>query len=159
MDPSKFLLFPNAVQDSLPLSAIQSKLPQHSNFSKKAEFPELNVFEAFFYNMQHPAIILDLNTNSHKAQPQLVNPKASSLISSCNNFFSESQLENFADSLEEFIHSSKRKVAQEICHSDLLHVIIKSSKKTSEAIFLTSAFCSSVQRKGFTTLRGQETSL
>jgi signal transduction histidine kinase len=60
---------------------------------------------------------------------------ADSLLASCNNFFEESQLERFKGSFNNFIYSAKRKVEEEIRHSDLLHVLVKSNSEAVESIF------------------------
>eukprot|EP00826_Nyctotherus_ovalis_P006107 TRINITY_DN11413_c0_g2_i5.p1 TRINITY_DN11413_c0_g2~~TRINITY_DN11413_c0_g2_i5.p1 ORF type:complete len:370 (+),score=66.91 TRINITY_DN11413_c0_g2_i5:136-1245(+) len=100
----------------------------------------LSIYEYFFRTAYHPAFILDLNVNSQKAHPPLFNLTASSLLSSCKDFFKESRLEKFNGTLGEFIHSAKRKVAEQTRHLDLMHVTVKSGTEATETTFSLNAW-------------------
>lgn len=99
-----------------------------------------NICESFFRTAYHPAFMLDLNVNAQKAQPPLFNLTASSLVSSCKDFFKESRLEKFNGTLGEFIYSAKRRVAEEIRHLDLMHVTVKSGTEATETTFSLNAW-------------------
>ena len=135
----KFFRLPSTLPES-PVTTILSRPSTYHSLSLQPDhFAELNVYEAFFKSTQHPALILDLNVNSQKARPRILNSMAHSLLSSCNDFFKESQLEKFNGSFDDFIYSAKRKVEQEIRHSDLLHVLVKSNSEAVESIFSLTA--------------------
>lgn len=129
--PCKLLGLSNGLAEASAFARLESKTTQQT-LSPECE---ASVFEAFFRTAQHPALILDLNVNSQRARPQLLNPVASSLLSSCVHFFEESQLEKFNGTFDEFIYSAKRKVEQEIRHTDFLRVLVKSGPEVAEAIY------------------------
>jgi len=98
------------------------------------------LFEIFYRTARHPAFILDLNVNIHKAQPMMLNEIGSFLFNSCKDLFKESRLEKFNGTLDEFIYSAKRKVAEEIKYLDLLHVPVKLEGEATETTFSLTAW-------------------
>eukprot|EP00826_Nyctotherus_ovalis_P039597 TRINITY_DN3819_c0_g1_i12.p1 TRINITY_DN3819_c0_g1~~TRINITY_DN3819_c0_g1_i12.p1 ORF type:complete len:708 (-),score=193.63 TRINITY_DN3819_c0_g1_i12:129-2252(-) len=137
MDSYNLIQLPNAPID---FCEAQDSCCKHRGEAYSQSESSQNLFETFFKTARHPSFILDLNVNAQKAQPTIFNPTASSLFSSCKNFFLESQLEQFNGTFDDFIHSAKRRVAEEIRHLDLLHVFVRTESKTTETTFSLDAW-------------------
>lgn len=99
-------------------------------------FSDATIYESFFQSTQHPAIIVDLNVNTLKAFPTIYNPAANALKSYLGcDIFSESHLDNFNGTFEKFLSVARKKVEEEIAHTDILHLRVKSGAESSDAIF------------------------
>jgi len=112
-----------------------------SNEIMNPEVPIDNaIYRMFFNSTLHPAIIVDLNVNTTNACEDIFNPAANSLKEFINcDIFTESRLENFKGTLSEFLNVARRKVAENINHTDILHLHIRKGTESSEAVFSFSA--------------------
>ena len=63
-----------------------------------------HIYEGFFNKMNHPLLIIDMNSNKDKAMSHILNPAANELINSCGkDFYQGSKLEKFDSSLSDDI--------------------------------------------------------
>ncbi len=70
--------------------------------------PEL--YLRFFHALQHPAFIVDLNVNVQAAAPNIVNGSAAAMLRSHSNLFDEARLESSNCTLNELMHTFRRRV-------------------------------------------------
>ena len=127
-------------QQSPPIASSICSKNSHPELTIQSEpILESSIYETFFHYIQHPGIIVDMNINMQKTIPHIMNVAAKSLIESADDVFTLSHMETFDGSLGEFLASARRKVVQEINHSDILHIKIKSRYENIEAVFSFSA--------------------
>ncbi len=82
----------------------------------------VNIFMQFFQAMQHPGFIVDLNVNVQAAAPNIVNPSARALMRGHTNLFDEAKLEESSCTINELLHSFRRRVEHPSLKADRVRI-------------------------------------